>query len=173
MVRPNKPPTSPPPIAFACAIEEEEEEEESSVAAGEEITADAVVLAGIDCELIVDEAILVDDVTLADADAFVVEVTVELVGDGIALDSVRLALFLAFVWSQLSTASTSKYAHPGTETPEGIGSGYVSVYTMAQLADHTLHERYVRPWQAPQALISEYVTVLHWQGFAFCRVGPK
>jgi len=151
MLKPNKPPTTPPPIAFAWAIEGEEVDD-SSVAAGDETTVDVVVLAGIDCEL-VDEATLADVVTLADEDAF--EVTAELVGDGIALDSVRLALFLAFVWSQLSTDSTSKYAHPGTETPEGIGSGYVFVYTMAQLADHTLHERYVWPWQAPQALISE------------------
>jgi hypothetical protein len=64
---------------------------------------------------------------------------------GMAVDSVIFALSFAVDWSKLSVAFTSRYAHPGTATPAGIGSGYELMDTMGQLADHTLQDRYVRP----------------------------
>jgi len=64
---------------------------------------------------------------------------------GMAVDSVMLALSFAVDWSKLSVAFTSRYAHPGTAKPAGMGSGYELMDTIGQLAVHTLQDRYVRP----------------------------
>jgi len=87
-VTPTKPPTIPPPTAFS-RVSDTFDDPVAPVAVG----VDAVVeVAGTDVWLVIDETTLVDS-----ADTVAGVGAIELVPDGIAVDAVRLTLFLAFV----------------------------------------------------------------------------
>lgn len=50
---------------------------------------------------------------------------------------------------------------------------YVAISIYGQLALQFPQDVKVRFWQPPQALITEYVTVLHAQEVAAAKVGPR
>lgn len=64
---------------------------------------------------------------------------VVLLGTGSAVDSVKLAFCFAIVGSNILAVSTSRYAHPGTEVPAGIGLGKLPTNTVAQFVVHSFH----------------------------------
>lgn len=67
---------------------------------------------------------------------------------------------------------TFRYAQVGTTSWEGIGCRNVVTSTSEQLAAHSVQFIKLRSWQPPQALMREYVTVLHRHSVASATEGP-
>jgi len=91
--RPASPPTTPPPTAFDCLKLRDGKDESPEEAEGE--TAEAAM-----------EVVWVDFTDVDELVFATVVFTTEEVGEGMAVDSVRLASCLASVWSKLSSAVT-------------------------------------------------------------------
>ena len=171
MKRPRIPPTTPPPTAFTWEL---------TVLVDGELGADVDWVKAVEVavnKIVVGRLVLVDEGAAVDwvksSEMVMRNHVPELQSLGL------LAFILARNWSKLSLAytqrsilssisinwkflrtCTSRYAHPGTNTPDGMGSGYLIYkiksltqilfskkkgttdelrYTVRQFADQTLH----------------------------------